>query len=84
MSEWTERAACSGMDTELFFPTSELHDAGLAKAVCEECPVRQDCLEQALRNRETDGVFGGQTAAERRAMARKLGIPEPRRKKADR
>jgi WhiB family redox-sensing transcriptional regulator len=41
-----------------------------AKAVCERCPVRAACLEHALANREHDGIWGGMSPRERRAIAR--------------
>ena len=45
-------------------------DAGEAKAICAQCPVRQACLEYALTNRERDGVWGGATERERRRIIR--------------
>ena len=46
-------------------------DTGRAKAVCAECPVRQDCLEFALTVREKEGVWGGLTAVERQRLVRR-------------
>ena len=37
-----------------------------AKKICAGCPVKQECLEYALANREQYGVWGGMTFAERR------------------
>jgi WhiB family transcriptional regulator, redox-sensing transcriptional regulator len=36
-----------------------------AKAVCESCPVRVQCLDHAVRNGERYGVWGGLTSDER-------------------
>ena len=66
---WRNRAACRGVDPDIFFPVSE-EDAFQAKAICAECPVREACLEYALATRERDGVWGGATERERRRMIR--------------
>jgi WhiB family redox-sensing transcriptional regulator len=43
----------------------------MAKQICAGCPVRGDCLEHALASRELAfGIWGGLTAAERRALVR--------------
>ena len=68
---WRKRAACRGLDAEVFYPISEEEiDAAEAKAICDECPVRQACLEHALMNREREGVWGGTTERERRRIVR--------------
>lgn len=36
-----------------------------ARAVCTSCPVRRQCLKDALEQREEHGVRGGYTAPER-------------------
>src|SRR4029079_3366722 len=46
---WQERAACYGLDPEVFFPTTE-DEAGLALSYCAACPVRNICLAWAVRN----------------------------------
>ena len=54
---WRKRAACRGLDAEIFFPgTDDEADAAEAKAICALCPVRQACLEHALASREREGV----------------------------
>lgn len=68
--DWKERAACRTLDTSLFFPESE-SDAGPAKEVCAQCPVREACLEFALLTRQHDGVWGGLTETERRRLRRR-------------
>jgi transcription factor WhiB len=61
---WRARAACREIDNpELFFPTAESGPArtaqvAAAKAVCARCPVRQACLDEALR-RIPYGICGG-------------------------
>jgi WhiB family redox-sensing transcriptional regulator len=66
---WRTHAACSGLEPEVFYPTSD-EAAEEAKAICRACPVREPCLEYALVNRERDGVWGGATERERRRMIR--------------
>lgn len=68
-SSWRQRAACRGLDPEIFYPACD-EEADEAKATCAECPVRQPCLEHALANREHDGVWGGATERERRRLVR--------------
>ena len=42
-----------------------------ARAVCQGCPVRLDCLADALDSRADFGVWGGMTERERRALLRR-------------
>lgn len=68
---WRKRAACRGIDVEIFFPDPDDDtEAEAAKAVCAVCPVRQACLEHALTHREREGVWGGATERERRRALR--------------
>jgi WhiB family redox-sensing transcriptional regulator len=66
---WRQHAACHGLDPEIFYPVSD-EDAESAKAVCDDCAVRHQCLEYALGNREKEGVWGGATEKERRRIIR--------------
>ena len=68
-ASWRKRAACQGIDPEVFYPVSD-EDAEEAKAICAVCPVRQACLEHALAHREREGVWGGATERERRRILR--------------
>jgi WhiB family transcriptional regulator, redox-sensing transcriptional regulator len=68
---WMELAECRGMDAELFMPARGDRDTVVqAKAVCVECPVRFTCLNHALDNNETHGIWGGKSERERRVMRR--------------
>lgn len=63
---WKRHANCKGLPTYLFFPDpgpNEAATVAAAKAVCESCPVRQDCLEAGLL--ESRGIWGGLTTRER-------------------
>lgn len=66
---WTARAACrDGNPDELFVRGAEQHRA---KMLCLSCPVRTECLADALDNRVEFGVWGGMTERERRALLRR-------------
>lgn len=61
---WHEESRCAGMDTNLFFPERG-RSARHAKAVCRECPVRQECLDWANDTGQRFGIWGGLTDRER-------------------
>jgi len=72
---WQEKAACTGMPLQLFFPIGDQSRTSLqvaeAKHVCDRCEVVSDCLTTALDAAEADGIWGGHTPPERRAMRRR-------------
>jgi WhiB family redox-sensing transcriptional regulator len=71
MGTWRDQARCRGVDPAVFHPLEDDEAAAdIAKAICEQCPVRESCLEYALTAREKDGVWGGYTARERRRLIR--------------
>lgn len=83
--EFPRGAACrpgSGVDPELFFPFAHpnslayLAQVDDAVKVCDVCPVRAACLAFAIDLGATDGVFGGQSAEQRRGDVR---VPATRR-----
>ncbi len=69
--DWMLLGVCRSMDTETFFPeniTSTLRQKQaiyMAKAACNLCKVRQECLDYAIANGEKFGIWGGQTPEER-------------------
>lgn len=71
---WRDRAACSGMDCELFFPVGitglAAEQIERAKAVCQSYPVSTPCLEWALVTCQDAGIWGGLTEDERRTLRR--------------
>lgn len=75
---WRSHAACLDADPALWYP-----DAGTALAarlICATCPVRQDCLQHALVDGETYGVWGGASERVRRYLRRLLhASPHPER-----
>lgn len=79
-SGWQHYAACRGEDSTYFFAPNYFEKRSqknareaVAKAICHLCPVREECLEYALRIRETHGIWGGMNEMERRAELRQRG-----------
>ena len=68
-TEWMRRGNCREEPPSLFFP-SDGTGVDLARQVCEACPVKEPCLEYALRNRIDHGVWGGTSERERRRILR--------------
>lgn len=64
---WMAAAACIDHDPELFFP-EQGGTTRPAKAICDLCPVKAECLDYALRWRIKFGVWGGATTFERSKM----------------
>lgn len=70
--EWMRKGACKG-ETEIFFP-SRGDTPVPAKVLCGVCPVREECLEFALDNREKFGVWGGMSERQRRKIRKQRDI----------
>ncbi|UMG93940.1 WhiB family transcriptional regulator [Nocardioides sp. TF02-7] len=69
VEDWALRAACRDeQPDELFVRGAEQNKA---KLVCSGCPVRTECLAEALDNQIEWGVWGGMTERERRALLRR-------------
>ena len=78
-SDWRHYSACrDGVDPELFFPIGTSGPALLqveqAKAVCRRCNVIDECLRWAVDTGVDDGVWGGMSEEERRAVKRRGDI----------
>lgn len=72
---WRDWAACFGMPQEFWFPettTTKPLEWGPARAICGVCIVKQECLDEAIRNEERFGMWGGTTPAERGLAAQPL------------
>ncbi len=71
---WRAAAACRSVRPDVFFPIgttiAALRKLEVAKAVCGQCPVRDACLDFALRTRQDAGVWGGYSEDERVALRR--------------
>jgi WhiB family transcriptional regulator, redox-sensing transcriptional regulator len=74
--DWRANAACVGLDPERFFPLGTtgraLDQIARAKAICQRCEVRAQCLHWALETNQDAGVWGGTSEEERRALRRAL------------
>ena len=68
-TDWITRASCRDADPDQLFVQGAAQNR--AKAVCMGCPVRTECLSDALDNRVEFGVWGGMTERERRALLRR-------------
>ncbi|WP_231988525.1 WhiB family transcriptional regulator [Nakamurella panacisegetis] len=68
-SEWTVRAVCAGADPDALFVTGAAQRD--AAKICQACPVRLECLADALDNQIEYGVWGGMTERQRRAVLKK-------------
>lgn len=83
--DWVRGAVCPTVDPEIFHPVQG-NQGREAKKICLQCPVRAECLDWALRHRET-GIWGGfsdtdrerllqgQNPVRRRKPRTDLGIP---------
>ncbi len=70
---WNEkmaaRAKCREIDPDALFVQGAAQNR--AKLICRGCPVRTQCLAEALDSRIEFGVWGGMTERERRALLRR-------------
>lgn len=80
--DWRVQGLCLREDPDLFFPVGSINSglgvlqADEAKAVCRYCPVTRQCLAWAVDAGPVEGIWGGTTEGERRAM-RLRGAREP-------
>lgn len=67
---WKARASCKYVDPDLFFPLrGEDNKVREAKAICNGCPVIEECLDYGLRlGYDSPGIWGGTTQRQRRTM----------------
>lgn len=74
---WRDDALCRETDATLFFPTKG-DPLVEARRLCGMCPVRDDCLEDALRQRDYFGFRGGLSGQQRRRLASGRERPNPK------
>ena len=74
LGDWREQAACEGVPTKFFDPWDSDDRAAapnrVAASYCGGCPVRRQCLIEALRRDEPFGTWGGLTRRQRKALVR--------------
>ena len=70
--DWREQANCRGTDTEMFFAGADgtSDPLGVRAWACGPCPVRGECLTDALMREALPrigrhGIYGGMTPMER-------------------
>jgi WhiB family redox-sensing transcriptional regulator len=78
---WRYKARCHGIDTNIFYPPRDKAQykeiATEAKSHCfgangkNPCPVRSECLWDAVSRDEPHGIWGGLSHRERNALIRK-------------
>lgn len=73
---WRDQAACRGMDPDIFCaPRTGPRPWDRARAICDQCPVRWPCRNDALEVEAGAGLTwrysmrGGLTPAERKEIA---------------
>lgn len=69
VENWAPSAACKDQTPDALFVRGA--EQNKAKLVCKGCPVRTECLAEALDNQIEWGVWGGMTERERRALLRR-------------
>lgn len=69
-TSWMASGNCANEPPEIFFPSD---GAGVivAKKICKDCPMVEQCLEYALSNRIEHGVWGGCSERQRRRILKK-------------
>jgi WhiB family transcriptional regulator, redox-sensing transcriptional regulator len=67
--DWASQAACQTRRPDELFVKGAAQNR--AKQLCMGCPVRTECLAEALDNKIEWGVWGGLTERERRALLRR-------------
>lgn len=67
---WAGEARCSDVSPDLLFARGAAQRQ--VRSVCFSCPVRTECLIDALESKVPYGVWGGLTERERRALLRQL------------
>jgi WhiB family redox-sensing transcriptional regulator len=71
---WTADALCAQGHPDAWHPERDdpngAANAAVARRVCHRCPVRTECLAHALLNDEREGIWGGTTPNQRKAIRR--------------
>ena len=81
---WQDLARCAEVDPEVWFPEKG-GSTRPAKAVCQNCEVRAQCLEYALEHEYIAGygIWGGMSERERRHLKHQRSAnPSPQSRKA--
>jgi hypothetical protein len=68
-----EQAKCADWNLNASDPWHDPDLEDVAKAVCAQCPVQNECLDYAVRDGLWGGVMGGMTVQERSKWAKQNG-----------
>lgn len=85
-TDWINRAACKSAPPEVFHPVEVSgkylpDDVAVARTWCNQCPVRDECLEANLS--DPFGIFGGLDPDERTYLRKRKWTPQHRAVKGD-
>lgn len=64
---WWDQAACAGTNPIMWFPDNGAPSPD-ALTICQSCPVKAECLQDALETRDEFGIRGGLYPRARRAL----------------
>jgi WhiB family transcriptional regulator, redox-sensing transcriptional regulator len=67
---WMKLAACRGSSPDIFFP-EDASGLGEARRICARCSVSSECLDYSLEKKISQGVWGGASERDRRAITRR-------------
>lgn len=77
IDNWANRGLCAQIgNDDIWFPERGA-TAKPARAICAQCPVRNQCLQDALQNDDSWGIRAGLTPLERRKLRHQLGVGQP-------
>lgn len=83
--DWRLLAACRYLDPDLFFPIGttgpSVTQIAEAKRVCQDCPVRNACLDWAINHYQDYGIWGGTTELERQALRTAINVRQRQRRR---
>lgn len=71
--KWMQHGSCAkvGPDDPLWYPTGG-STATPAIRVCNDCPVKSECLNHAITHQEAHGVWGGTSPATRLRLTTRI------------
>lgn len=73
---WDGTPACSGTETDLWFPienSKAYANKTLLQRTCKRCPVQMQCAEYSIHN-DVQGYWAGTSDEQRRKIRRARGI----------
>lgn len=65
IENWRNSALCAQSDPDAWFPEKGAAPPYTQRRICNSCPVRQECLDEALDMGYRYGIWGGTTHRQR-------------------